>query len=551
MIYLKQGIKSFQTIFLVGILFIFAFLVTVPFANSLDILNTNVQDDTITFNPYENAVSASEITSRPNSIASVVDLLNIPADGEAIQTNVSLALDTLYTIRVTGMFVWGGCDPTFCPNGGPEYLRWGDVGYVTDEHFHSQYQVSYVYLEIDGAKPTFSQYSPNHAYVSQVIGNGQPMNFRLHDCDNCFEDNAGAIRVEIIQGEDNGAIILGPKPFQQRNMPAGDNPFGGGDWEDEPYGNPDYTSTSADCGINILHCGCRLTTWAMTLDHYGQQYEFHTTPKVLNDWLRAEDGYFGLFINPRKVLEYARNETPLGTLVYGRSVRDDQKLHDLLVASIPVDLRVYSSYGEHHVLAVGETNSVQGLTTWYINDPSFNSVFNPRPTLNVGYNNSYDLMQWVDELTSPVQLASTTILLASPAELLIVDPLGRRTGVQPISGNMYDEIPEAFYYSEALADNNGGNGAVAYHAYKVFDLPKPVNGEYIIQVIGTNSGSYNLQVTNYDDIGVASSATVSGEIEKGSTDFYKMTYTSDPGSPVVIQPIELSFHTFLPIVYRN
>lgn len=124
----------------------------------------------------------------------------------------------------------------------------------------------------------------------------------------------------------------------------------------------------------------------------------------------------------------------------------------------------------------------------------------------------------------------------SPADLLVTDPQGRRTGVDPRTGITYQEIPDAFYYVEALADDTGQGGSG--HPYKIFDMSAPPNGSYIIQVIGTGSGSYTLDILNYDELGNPASTAVSGQIEESNVDAYRMDYSSTPGAGVVVVSID-------------
>src|SRR5207302_799721 len=100
-------------------------------------------------------------------------------------------------------------------------------------------------------------------------------------------------------------------------------------------------------------------------------------------------------------------------------------------------------------LAVGKTISTAGTPTWYINDPYFNSLYNLRPTM-VSYNNHFTRIQYGKELPGSASLASLGIALGSPAELLVTDQLGHRTGVDPTTNITYSEIPNASYDIDAL-----------------------------------------------------------------------------------------------------
>ena len=146
----------------------------------------------------------------------------------------------------------------------------------------------------------------------------------------------------------------------------------------------------------------------------------------------------------------------------------------------------------------------------------------------------------------PFSLASITIMLASPdasvtnplpapAELLVTDPQGHRTGVDPRTGTVYNEIPDATYFvDELIADDGTGMSAPPL---KVFYCPTPLDGNYDIQVIGTGSGSYTLDVLNYDELGDPAEGTISGQIEANRVAGYVMDYSSAPAAQVVIRRI--------------
>jgi len=104
-----------------------------------------VQTDQVSVTTMEKDLQASDS-------ATILETLYVLANGEIISSQTSLADGTDYTIRVTGMYVWGGCDPFTCPGGGPEYLRWGDADYLTDDHWHGfsdPYWLGFIYLKVN------------------------------------------------------------------------------------------------------------------------------------------------------------------------------------------------------------------------------------------------------------------------------------------------------------------------------------------------------------------------------------------------------------------
>lgn len=60
----------------------------------------------------------------------------VPSDGSTVQSQ-SLINGVAYTVTISGTFIWGNCDPVTCPNDAPDYKRYGDAGYLTDDHWAS------------------------------------------------------------------------------------------------------------------------------------------------------------------------------------------------------------------------------------------------------------------------------------------------------------------------------------------------------------------------------------------------------------------------------
>jgi hypothetical protein len=88
------------------------------------------------------------------------------------------------------------------------------------------------------------------------------------------------------------------------------------------------------------------------------------------------------------------------------------------------------------------------------------------------------------------------VSMHSPANLLITDPLGRSTGVDP-SGQIVSQIPDATYSNTTES--------------QVIMIPDPINGSYNIRLHGTGSGSYTLTTELITYTGTAAK-TYSGQI---------------------------------------
>jgi|GEM_PF-1888086 len=97
-----------------------------------------------------------------------------------------------------------------------------------------------------------------------------------------------------------------------------------------------------------------------------------------------------------------------------------------------------------------------------------------------------------------VPQAALKISMHSPANLYVTDPLGLAVGIDPNTGEIVNQIPDA-YLSGPSAEQ------------QIIIIPDPINGSYNIQVHGTGKGSYTLTTELVTYIGTAAK-TYSGQI---------------------------------------
>ena len=82
-----------------------------------------------------------------------------------------------------------------------------------------------------------------------------------------------------------------------------------------------------------------------------------------------------------------------------------------------------------------------------------------------------------------------------PADLLIEDPEGLKTGYDPITGVYYNELPRSSYESTGLIDlDTEERGPIT----KELEIMQPSAGDYNLYVIGTDAGTYSLDIMAYD-----------------------------------------------------
>jgi len=147
-----------------------------------------------------------------------------------------------------------------------------------------------------------------------------------------------------------------------------------------------------------------------------------------------------------------------------------------------------------------------------------------------GYNNHFDTANLFSYLETPKPItASIYIHLASPAELLITDPLGRKLGKDPTAGIVYDEIPDSIYTQEGpIVSSDTPLDPNEIPESKIIYIPSPIDGEYDIKVIGTDSGSYTIGLSLYDDNGNSKDIakegnTITNDIQEFKLDFSTQT----------------------------
>lgn len=90
------------------------------------------------------------------------------------------------------------------------------------------------------------------------------------------------------------------------------------------------------------------------------------------------------------------------------------------------------------------------------------------------------------------------ILLYSNNAMLLIDPEGRTTGIDPLSGNSYEEIPYGYYRTTGLRDAVTGDPGPETQELTV---TRPVDGEFSIRILCSYEEEYILEIFGYDTAG--------------------------------------------------
>ena len=122
---------------------------------------------------------------------------------------------------------------------------------------------------------------------------------------------------------------------------------------------------------------------------------------------------------------------------------------------------------------------------------------------------------------APVSSASVTITGA--AELYIVDSLGRRFGIDPVTGETHTEIPEVVVIED--------NGQVTY------SWPELTDGTYRYEVRGVSAGDYELSLSFSHLDGLISGQTLTSRLGAGGLHIFEAVVDADSSAGTQITQI--------------
>jgi hypothetical protein len=140
----------------------------------------------------------------------------------------------------------------------------------------------------------------------------------------------------------------------------------------------------------------------------------------------------------------------------------------------------------------------------------------------------------------------TTGYFDTPAEMLITDSQGRRTGYSsgaPFNKaeqlNMFNEIPEGMYVQEGIGSASNENPHAADDSglsnFRRLLMQEADQGDYTLQIIGRKTGEYSLNGTIEKNNGTLQFLEESqGFIVQGQTTTVIINYDPTPGTPALI-----------------
>ena len=307
-------------------------------------------------------------------------------------------------------------------------------------------------------------------------------------------------------------------------------------WFDKTYANGTGNIGAEACGPFIQDCGCAITSAVMVMRYYGiatSTDNQDVNPLNFNSWLSSASnkGYVGNgnFDWP-KAAEYSKNPlSGIPRLSYdGRRDIDDNynttfgdltSITDIYVNS-GKPVVIWSKNKGHFLVATEKLATTYSVRdpAWY-NTKTLQSGITSRALKIRDYSNQFTGVRLYSNASRPV--AGISLNLASPAELFIVDPQGRRLGKDPVSNIVYNEIPGGSYGVDGIS-NADVEDPPSPHEVKNIWIPNPEVGQYITKVIGTGTGSYTLDSLAYDYLGDSHSQTLTAQTQSAFVDEYRL-----------------------------
>jgi hypothetical protein len=358
---------------------------------------------------------------------------------------------------------------------------------------------------------TWSEPSDRYIHIGSVDSNGNldditnPRTYKYVLQTNC--ENGIEPTQEIIYGQSVGFEI--PVPQVDQNDPL---------WENLLMG---YVKL-----LPMGKYGCLLASSAMVLQKFG----IPATPVTINDYMvqKREEllrfyGIQDVFTrNGRPKLEYALTQYSSDN---SNTMRIENFPGDALYTTVQQDLalnrpsilQILFPDGNYHALV--SKGLCRGYQNFKINDPIL--YLNGRMETLEEYNQNIVVLNKrirpvsktvrtseysckinfsafsFNELSPPLWPDSPVNLSIEPViELLVTDPLGRKEGYDFPTQRAVQKIPNSVYYLDA-----GDSSGPSLPKGKMLELGLAPSGEYTLNIIGTQTGGYILDIFTVDNTG--------------------------------------------------
>ncbi|MEK7185806.1 MAG: C39 family peptidase, partial [Patescibacteria group bacterium] len=313
-------------------------------------------------------------------------------------------------------------------------------------------------------------------------------------------------------------------------------------WEDNEYdhGNSQFLW----CGTTIASCGCAMTSIAMVLKYYDIVNPVDgavTTPSTVNDYFNqntqcGRNGCISLgysFGNVRwmAVNNYAaeahRNYGTQKIVYNGGGSYNSSVVTQDINDSRPVILGVPN----HWVVATGISDN-----TFTINDPLYSRTLLNDPAYN---NTAIQGIRRYKKTNS--DFSSIEVAVLAPAQMIITDQDGNKTGFDSSSSTVVNDIPNSsYFFDEALADGTGQDSAPPPDEGVYWAIVQtPQAGKYQVEVIGSSNQPYSFAIYGSDQDANISFKLFEGQQSSASPVRYLFEYSPIPNETTISQQVPI------------
>lgn len=307
-------------------------------------------------------------------------------------------------------------------------------------------------------------------------------------------------------------------------------------WAKQAMGQRAWYTDTIMSGDTMGNWGCLVTAHAMVFGYLAKQGRtpWWANPSDLNQWLRSgnDDGYSNLDLVWNNALRYPAAMQKSFFVQRDDNSANDEALTQAVCQGNPAIIFIPTGGDSGHwVTVTGVVRNSQG-ETYALNDPIWGQT-----TLAEHYPQRYSSLRiYRSTATRPSRPAmtmyaaaaqpaihagqATQVLQDSPVQLLVTDPLGRKTGYDPSTGATWNEIPGSTYGSYSIRQPDGASTPRNYE----LTIAEPLDGDYSVQAIGQAAGDYAVQVTTQDPESDAGDRIYTGAATAGSQESYSYTY---------------------------
>ncbi len=135
-----------------------------------------------------------------------------------------------------------------------------------------------------------------------------------------------------------------------------------------------------------------------------------------------------------------------------------------------------------------------------------------------------------------IDIGSKQIAGPTPAHFIVIDPLGYRSGFDPLTGQWLSEILGANYAAAGLGNLDTTYVEEVPYEFLTSDSVQPPSGYYTVRVVGISVGSFHLSVSVDRDTST-SNFSASRTAQPGQITYYTLYYNNNLAIPATFSAV--------------